>query len=148
MPADIDAILGAVRRHGEEVIKPNVDSWNEAAVWPRSASDPAAALGLTGLYCPDAWGGQGLSFADGIRVYEELGQGDAAYAFALSMHNICSYAVCDFDRATSATHGLGSSHPDGSWRTSRSPSRNRAPTPPRCRHGRASTPVAPGDRRS
>ena len=33
---------------------------------------------------------------DGIRVYEELGKGDGAYAFALSMHNICTYALCGF----------------------------------------------------
>ncbi len=53
-------------------------------------SDKAAALGLLGLYAPDEWGGQGLSLGDGIRVYEELGKGDGAYAFALSMHNICT----------------------------------------------------------
>jgi alkylation response protein AidB-like acyl-CoA dehydrogenase len=37
-----------------------------------------------------------MSLAEGIRIYEELGRGDGAYAFALSMHNICAYAVCGF----------------------------------------------------
>ena len=92
----IDTILAAARRHCNEVIRPEVDQWNAMGKWPRHASDQAAALGLTGLYCPEELGGQGLSLGDGIRVYEELGKGDGAYAFALSMHNICSYAVCGF----------------------------------------------------
>jgi alkylation response protein AidB-like acyl-CoA dehydrogenase len=94
--AKIDDILEAARKHTDEVIKPEVDAWNEAAVWPRGASDKAAAMGLTGLYAPEEWGGQGLSLGDGIRVYEELGKGDGAYAFTLSMHNICTFAVCGY----------------------------------------------------
>ena len=58
---------------------------------------------MTGLYAPEEWGGQGLSLGDGIRVYEELGKGDGAYAFALSMHNICTFAVCGFGSETLKT---------------------------------------------
>ncbi len=94
--ADIEEILERARKHTDEVIRPNVDAWNEAGEWPREASDQAGALGLTGLYAPEEWGGQGLALSEGIRVYEELGKGDGAYAFALSMHNICTYAVCGF----------------------------------------------------
>jgi alkylation response protein AidB-like acyl-CoA dehydrogenase len=96
MTGRIVDILSAARRHCEEVIRPEVNDWNRRRKWPRAASDKAAALGLTGLYAPKDWGGQGLALGDGIRVYEELGKGDGAYAFALSMHNICTYAVCGF----------------------------------------------------
>ncbi len=96
MPANIDDILAAARVHTDKDIKPNVNDWNEAGVWPRAASDKAGALGLTGLYAPEEFGGQGLPLGDGIRVYEELGKGDGAYAFALSMHNICTFACCGF----------------------------------------------------
>jgi len=96
MAKNIEAILEAARLHCDEVIRREVDAWNTAGLWPRAASDKAAALGLTGLYCPEEWGGQGLSLGEGIRVYEELGKGDGAYAFALSMHNICSYALCGY----------------------------------------------------
>ena len=99
MAEKLDSILAAARRHCDEVVRPEVDAWNAAGRWPRQASDRAAVLGLTGLYCPEEWGGQGLSLGDGIRVYEELGRGDGAYAFALSMHNICAYAVCTFGSA-------------------------------------------------
>lgn len=92
----IDTILAAARAHTNEVIKPNIDAWNEARCWPRNASDKAAAIGLTGLYAPVEFGGQGLPLGEGIRVYEELGKGDGAYAFALSMHNICTFACCGY----------------------------------------------------
>ena len=96
MPANIDDILAAAKSHTDEVVKPNVDAWNKAGVWPRAASDAAGALGLTGLYAPEELGGQGLPLGEGIRVYEELGKGDGAYAFALSMHNICTFAGCGY----------------------------------------------------
>ena len=96
MGSKIEDILAAARSHTDEVIKPNVDAWNAAGVWPRAGSDKAADLGLTGLYAPEEWGGQGLSLGDGIQVYEELGKGDGAYAFALSMHNICTFAACGY----------------------------------------------------
>ena len=96
MGTKIDKILEAAKAHCEDVIKPNVDGWNEKGVWPRAASALAGDAGLTGLYAPGEWGGQGLPLGEGIRVYEELGKGDGAYAFALSMHNICTYATCGF----------------------------------------------------
>jgi alkylation response protein AidB-like acyl-CoA dehydrogenase len=96
MAEKIESILADARAHCREVIRPEVDSWNEKRRWPRHASDAAARLGLMGLYCPADWGGQGLSPGEAIPVYEELGKGDGAYAFALSMHNICAYAVCTF----------------------------------------------------
>jgi len=94
--ANLEATLEAASKHCTEVIRPGVDGWDEKGRWPRDASDRAGEAGLTGLYCPPAYGGQGLSLADGIRVYEELGKGDGAYSFTLSMHNICSYAICGF----------------------------------------------------
>ncbi len=96
MPANIDDILAAARSHTEETIKPNVDAWNAAGAWPREASDKAGALGLTGLYAPEEFGGQGLPLGEAIRVYEEMGKGDGAYAFAISMHNICTFAGCGY----------------------------------------------------
>jgi len=96
MGSKIETVLAAAKAHCDEVVKPNVNAWNKAGVWPRTASDKAGAAGLTGLYAPEEWGGQGLSLGDGIQVYEQLGKGDGAYAFSLSMHNICTYATCGF----------------------------------------------------
>lgn len=96
MAEKLDKILQAARDHATEVIIPNVDTWNAQKSWPRDASDQAGAAGLTGLYAPEEFGGQGLPLSEGIQVYEQLGLGDGAYAFALSMHNICTYAGCGY----------------------------------------------------
>lgn len=89
----LEKILQKAQRHCEQVIQPNIEKWNDLAKFPRKA---ASESGLTGLFCPKKWGGAGLSLEAGICVYEELGKGDGAYAFALSMHNICSYVICNF----------------------------------------------------
>lgn len=96
MSEKLDKILAVARHHATDVIAPNVDAWNVAKTWPRDASDKAGAAGLMGLYAPEEWGGQGLPLSEGIQVYEQLGLGDGAYAFALSMHNICTFAGCGY----------------------------------------------------
>ncbi|MFK7869408.1 MAG: acyl-CoA dehydrogenase family protein [Roseobacter sp.] len=96
MTDKLETILAAAHDHARDVITPNVNRWNADKVWPRGASDTAGALGLTGLYAPEEWGGQGLPLSEGIQVYEQLGLGDGAYAFALSMHNICTFAGCGY----------------------------------------------------
>ena len=96
MSEKLSAILETAHTHAKEVIAPNVAAWNAAKTWPRDASDKAGAAGLMGLYAPEELGGQGLPLAEGIQVYEQLGLGDGAYAFALSMHNICTFAGCGY----------------------------------------------------
>ena len=65
MSEKLDTILAAARDHANSVIAPNVNSWNTQKVWPRAASDQAGAVGLTGLYAPEEWGGQGLPLSEG-----------------------------------------------------------------------------------
>jgi len=83
----------AARRHADDVIKPQVREWERDALFPREAALAAAADGLLGLFAPGTVGGQGASLAEAMDVFEELGRGDAAYAFALSMHNAVANAI-------------------------------------------------------
>jgi len=92
MPTAAD-LRAAARRHADEVVAPQVAGWETAARFPRDAALAAAGDGLLGLFAPKAVGGQGLTFAQGMGVFEELGRGDAAYAFALSMHNAVAAAI-------------------------------------------------------
>ncbi|MEE9199224.1 MAG: acyl-CoA dehydrogenase family protein, partial [Dehalococcoidia bacterium] len=96
MSTNAERIRLAARKHCEQVILPNVEAWEAGDEYPLDAVAKAAADGLLGLYCPPEYGGQGLSFAEGIPVYEELGRGAGLYAFSLSMHNIVAYTVCGF----------------------------------------------------
>jgi alkylation response protein AidB-like acyl-CoA dehydrogenase len=74
-----------------DVVRPGVDAWERDGAYPR---DAVARSGLTGLFSPSEQGGSALSFPAGMRVFEELGRGDAALAFSLSMHNAVAAAVC------------------------------------------------------
>jgi len=91
-----ETIREAARQHCETVILPNVGTWESMTQYPLEAAAAAAKAGLLGLYCPPEYGGQGLSFAEGIPVFEELGRGAGLYAFSFSMHNIVAYAICSF----------------------------------------------------
>lgn len=90
------ALLKAARKHASDVVAPGVDRWDEAAAFPRDAALAAAKAGLLGLFAPKEVGGQGLTFAQGMPVFEALGAGDASYAFALSMHNAVAATVGRF----------------------------------------------------
>jgi alkylation response protein AidB-like acyl-CoA dehydrogenase len=74
-----------------ELAPETVDRWEQSGSYPRSV---ASGSGLTGLFCPRSYGGAELSYPDGMPVFEELGRGDAAFAFSLSMHNAVAAAVC------------------------------------------------------
>jgi alkylation response protein AidB-like acyl-CoA dehydrogenase len=89
-------ILVAARKHYEDIICPNVDDWESTSEYPLAAAAEAARHGLLGLYCPKEYGGQALSFEEGIPVFEELGKGEGLYAFSFSMHNIVTFAICSF----------------------------------------------------
>jgi hypothetical protein len=87
---DGSGALAAARSFVKDVVEPGLASWDAAAAYPRSA---VTTSGLTGLFAPTDVGGLDLSFPDGMAVFEELGRGDAALAFSLSMHNAVASAV-------------------------------------------------------
>ena len=60
MSEKLDLILAEANKHATKIIAPNIDDWNAEKKWPRRASDIAGIIGLTGLYSPEEWGGQGL----------------------------------------------------------------------------------------
>jgi alkylation response protein AidB-like acyl-CoA dehydrogenase len=73
-----------------DLVRPAVAGWERDGAYPREA---VAGSGLTGLFCPVAVGGAELDFGAGMEVFEELGRGDAALAFSLSMHNAVAAAI-------------------------------------------------------
>lgn len=80
-------------RFVRDVVQPNVQEWERTATYPRG---DVAASGLTGMFSPTDDGGLGLSFPEAAEVFEELGRGDAALAFSISMHNAVASAVTRF----------------------------------------------------
>ena len=104
MPADPPSspLALAARRHADDVVKPQVREWESGGGVPARGRGAAAGDGLLGLFAPGDVGGQGASLAEAMDVFEELGRGDAAYAFALSMHNAVANAIARFGTARAA----------------------------------------------
>ena len=86
----------------DDHVRVEVLGWERSGRYPREL---AAASGLTALFVPEPAGGLGLSYPDGMRVFEQLGRGDAAFAFSLSMHNAVAAAL----------HGAGSPELIATW---------------------------------
>lgn len=78
------------RRLVDEHVRPALREWDRDRRYPREV---VSASGLTALFVPEATGGLGLGYGEGMLVFEELGRGDAALAFSLSMHNAVAAAV-------------------------------------------------------
>lgn len=85
-----EAAVERARAFTREVVQPSVDDWEASATFPR---DAVRDSGLTGLFVAPADGGLGLSFPQAVDVFEELGRGDAALAFSISMHNAVTTAI-------------------------------------------------------
>ncbi|MBI2237242.1 MAG: acyl-CoA dehydrogenase family protein [Actinobacteria bacterium] len=77
-------------RFVREQVRPHLDEWEREGRYPREA---VRGSGLTGLFSPKEFGGLDLSYPEGVAVFEELGRGDAALAFSLSMHNAVAAAI-------------------------------------------------------
>lgn len=90
IPAVPESTAQRARAFVREVVQPSVADWEARAIYPREA---VRSSGLTGLFAAPEAGGLGLSFLEAADVFEELGRGDAALAFSISMHNAVSSAV-------------------------------------------------------
>jgi alkylation response protein AidB-like acyl-CoA dehydrogenase len=85
----VDAVEQAAR-FAREQVRPSLDRWERDGRYPREV---VRGSGLTGLFSPTAFGGLDLPYPEGMSVFEELGRGDAALAFSMSMHNAVAAAV-------------------------------------------------------
>ena len=100
--AAVETSVDRARALVDDHVRVEVLGWERSGRYPREL---AAASGLTALFVPEPAGGLGLSYPDGMRVFEQLGRGDAAFAFSLSMHNAVAAAL----------HGAGSPELIATW---------------------------------
>ena len=82
--------IDRARAFVREVVQPLLADWEREARYPRGAVRDS---GLTGIFAPAEYGGLDLSPGEAAGVFEELGRGDAALAFSISMHNAVASVV-------------------------------------------------------
>lgn len=81
------------RRFARDYLTPTAAMWEATGEAPRAAFLEAARHGLTGVLVPRKLGGQELGFAEAVSVLEALAGANAAFAFALWVHNNSANAL-------------------------------------------------------
>ncbi|MBP8002089.1 MAG: acyl-CoA dehydrogenase family protein [Chloroflexi bacterium] len=76
--AEHEMIRQATRRFVAQEIRPFVDEWEEAGLFPRELYEHAAAIGILGLGYPETLGGSPGDLFAQIAVWEELMRGGSA----------------------------------------------------------------------
>jgi alkylation response protein AidB-like acyl-CoA dehydrogenase len=80
-------VRDTIRAFVRSRIVPNADAWSEAGRFPMELLPELAALGLTGLAVPQAYGGAELDAVTTAMVMEELGAGDGSIGLTIAAHN-------------------------------------------------------------
>jgi alkylation response protein AidB-like acyl-CoA dehydrogenase len=85
--AEQELLRRTVREFAEAEIRPHVMAWDEAQAFPKTLLPKLAALGLTGIQVPEAWGGAGMSAVEYCICIEELARVDPSIALSVAAHN-------------------------------------------------------------
>ncbi len=84
---DQEILRRSVREFAETEIGPHVMEWDEAQQFPMDLLPKLAALGLTGIQCPDEYGGSAMSAVDYCICIEEVARVCPAIALSVAAHN-------------------------------------------------------------
>ena len=93
-----DELRDAVRRFVDKELRPHVDEWEDAGLFPDWVFQRCGELGFLGLHYPERWGGGGGDLTAGLIFIEELARcGCGAIAMALSVQtDMCTPVVAEF----------------------------------------------------
>jgi alkylation response protein AidB-like acyl-CoA dehydrogenase len=84
-------VLARASAFARDVVMPGAPRWEAEQRIGREAVEAAAAIGLTGLEVPTAWGGLGLGFTVKAQVAEALGAADFGFTMSLiNTHNVAA----------------------------------------------------------
>jgi alkylation response protein AidB-like acyl-CoA dehydrogenase len=96
-----------VREFAEAEIRPHVMEWDEAQGFPMDLLPKLAALGLTGIQFPEAYGGAAMSSVDYCICIEELARVCPAIALSVAAHNgLCTSHIALFGSDAQKTQFL------------------------------------------
>jgi acyl-CoA dehydrogenase len=74
-------------------IRPVAWDFDRDATWPQAIIEKAWAVGLMNAHIPEAYGGAGASFMDGVLIEEELGWGCSGIATSISCNGLASAPI-------------------------------------------------------
>jgi acyl-CoA dehydrogenase len=77
----------------EREIRPVAWEYDREATWPGSVIEKAWEVGLMNAHIPEAYGGAGASFMDGVLIEEELGWGCSGIGTSISCNGLAAAPV-------------------------------------------------------
>src|SRR4051794_15034022 len=77
----------------EKEIRPVAWRYDRDGTWPREVIETAWEVGLMNSQIPEAYGGPGASFIDGVLLEEELGWGCSGIGTSISCNGLASAPV-------------------------------------------------------
>ncbi|WP_374758786.1 acyl-CoA dehydrogenase family protein [Tsukamurella ocularis] len=93
MTGDDLAIVEMARDFSRKRLAPSALDWDATKHFPVAEMKEAGSLGMAAIYTREDVGGSGLRRLDGVRIFEELAQGDPVTAAFISIHNMCTWMV-------------------------------------------------------
>jgi alkylation response protein AidB-like acyl-CoA dehydrogenase len=94
-----EQLLAQASAFARDVVAPNAARWERERRIGCEAIVAAAAVGLTSLEVPPAWGGRGASFSCKARIADVLGAADFAFTMSLiNTHNVAAKLARDAPR--------------------------------------------------
>lgn len=105
--ASASPLLEAARGFAAETMAAKAAEWERAGAAPREAFVAAAEAGLRGVLVPRDQGGCGLSFVEAAELLEVLSGANAAFAFALWVHNNVTNGIARSGTAAHKQEHLG-----------------------------------------
>jgi alkylation response protein AidB-like acyl-CoA dehydrogenase len=87
------AFQETARAFSEGELAPNAAEWDEKRIFPVEIFKAAGALGFMSMYCPEEFGGMGLSRLDAVIILEELAAGCTSTAAFVSIHNMATWMI-------------------------------------------------------
>jgi acyl-CoA dehydrogenase len=77
----------------EREIRPATWEYDREGTWPQAVIEKAWEVGLMNAHIPEAYGGTGASFMDGVLIEEELGWGCSGIGMSISCNGLASAPV-------------------------------------------------------
>lgn len=89
-----------VRDFAIKSIKPDMNTWDEEQIFPRTLFSELGDLGLMGMLVPEEFGGAGLGYEEYITAIIELSKVDPSIGLSMAAHNsLCTNHICMFGSA-------------------------------------------------
>ena len=101
------AFQEAARAFSEGELAPYAAEWDENKIFPVEVFKAAGALGFMSMYCPEEFGGMGLSRLDAVIILEELAAGCTSTAAFVSIHNMATWMITSWGQEPVKTQWCG-----------------------------------------